>query len=147
MSNVTITKTIFFKAPRKTVWSFLTRKEKLAIWFHPPKKDLAVNEDYSLDEQQEDGSTKAQCWGKVLEMDEPSRMVWSFTIKPLDGAMTTVTWDLEEAHGGTCLTLTHKGIGKAAGEAALGLFCALDHGWDVHLTKLRTGVHGNQEQC
>ena len=50
--------------------------------------------------------------------------------------MTTVTWTLKEAHGGTMLTLQHEGIG-AAGEAALGLLMALDSGWDCHLLELR----------
>ena len=33
-----ITKTVFLKAPRDTVWAFLTEKDKLARWFHPPRR-------------------------------------------------------------------------------------------------------------
>ena len=70
-------------------------------------------------------------------MEPPSLLVYSFTIKPLGGAMTTVSWLLEEAHGGTRLTLKHEGIAEAAGESALGLLMALDAGWDKHLGSLR----------
>lgn len=133
-------KTVFFAAPRETVWAFLTEADKLAMWFHPAEADLAEGEDYALIARNDDGSATPQCWGTVLEMQKPARMVWSFTIKPLAGAMTTVTWTLAEAHGGTRLTLQHDGIAAAAGEAALGLLGALDKGWDVHFGKLREAV-------
>ena len=70
-------------------------------------------------------------------MDKPGTLVYSFTIGPLNGAMTTVTWKLEEIQDGTRLTLQHEGISEAAGEAAIGLLMALDKGWDKHLGSLR----------
>ena len=73
-------------------------------------------------------------------MPASSILVYSFTIKPLAGAMTKVTWKLEEAHGGTMVTLTHEGIAEAAGAAALGLIMALDAGWDEHLARLRAAA-------
>ena len=138
ITNTTIIKTCFFAAPRETVWSFLTQKDKLAKWFHPAKSDLTEGEDYALIEQQEDGSEVTVCWGKVLTMDKPNILVYSFTIGPLNGAMTTVTWTLEGIQGGTRLTLKHEGISEAAGEAAIGLLMALDKGWDKHLDSLRS---------
>ena len=69
-------------------------------------------------------------------MEPPSVLVYTFTIKPLNGVMTTVTWTLEEIYGGTKLTLEHEGL-DAAGSAALGLLAALDAGWDRHLGGLR----------
>ena len=88
----------------------------------------------------EDGSTVRQCWGTVQQMDPPSRLVYSLTVKPLGGAMTTVSWTLEQVYGGTKLTLTHEGIGEAAGESAMGLLMALDKGWDKHLESLRAAL-------
>ena len=140
MSNDRMIKTVFFTASRETVWSFLTEKEKLAQWFNPAEDDLADGADYALFATADDGSVSKMCWGKVLEMDRPSRLVYTFTIKPLGGAMTTVTWMLEEAQGGTKLTLRHEGIGEAAGEAAMGLLMALDSGWDKHFAALRTAI-------
>jgi len=143
MTDATITKSIFLTTPRETVWAFLTQKEKLALWFHPAEADLVEGEDYALIRKADDGSATKQCWGSVLEMNKPSRLVYTFTIKPLGGEMTTVIWTLEEVHGGTKLSLVHKGIGKAAGDAAMGLLMALDAGWDNHLASLRSATTGN----
>ena len=137
MTDMAITKTAFFSAPRETVWSFLTEKDKLAEWFHRADADLVEGRDYALVAKGEDGVDVKQCWGKVLRMDRPSTLIYSFTIKPLAGRMTTVTWTLEDALGGTRLTLRHEGIDEAADEAALGLLMALDKGWDQHLARLR----------
>jgi uncharacterized protein YndB with AHSA1/START domain len=133
-----ITKTAFFSASRETVWSYLTERDKLAQWFHPADADLVEGEDYALMGKGEGGTDVRQCWGTVLRMDRPSTLIYSFTVKPLGGKMTTVTWALEDAHGGTKLTLKHEGVGEAAGEAALGLLMALDKGWDQHLAGLRS---------
>jgi len=140
MSDSTIVKTVFFAAPRETVWSFLTDKDKLAQWFHPAEADLAQGHDYALISTAEDGSRVKQCWGNVVQMDPPALLVYSLTIKPLGGAMTTVSWMLEETNGGTRLTLKHEGIAEAAGESAMGLLMALDAGWDKHLGSLRTAM-------
>jgi uncharacterized protein YndB with AHSA1/START domain len=131
----TITKTIFINAPREIVWEFLTKKDKLALWFHPAESDLALDSDYALVEAGADG--KKLCWGRVLEMQPHTHMLWSFTVQPLQGAMTTVQWTLDEVSSGTRVTLVHSGVGKAAGEAAMGLLMALDKGWDEHFSALR----------
>lgn len=130
MADATIVKTIVMAASRETVWGFLTNKDKLAEWFHPAANDLAAGEDYAL---LRDG--ERVCWGRVEAMDPPARLVTTFTVKPLDGVMTTVTWTLDEVMGGTKLTMEHRGL-EAAGDA-LGLLQALDAGWDAHLKGLR----------
>lgn len=140
MTKTTLTKSIYLDTSPENVWAFLTQKDKLAQWFHPTEADLAVGEDYALMQKQDDGSVKKVCWGTVLEMEQPSRLVYSFTFGPLNGAMTTVTWTLEEAFGGTRLSLLHEGIGEASGDAIKDMLFALDAGWDMHLTKLRAAV-------
>lgn len=142
MTPTTITKSIFLKAPREVVWAFLTEKEKLALWFNPAEADLALGAEYVLLGADKDGNAEKICWGEVLEMEKPTRLVYSFTVKPLAGAMTKVTWDLQDVmvgtnREGTKLSLTHEGISEAAGEAAMGLLLALDAGWDAHLLSLR----------
>ena len=135
--NDTITKTIFFRASRGTVWAFLTEKDKLAQWFHPAEADLAEGKDYALLGHSTEGGVVKQCWGTVEHWEPPSKLIYSFTVKPLNGAMTRVTWTLEEVYGGTRLTLNHEGL-AAAGDAALSLLMALDAGWDEHLGRLRS---------
>ena len=140
MTNTTINKTFFLKASRKKVWEFLTNKDKMGQWFFTANEDLAENQEYELFEIEDDGNRIKRCWGKVLEMDKPSKLVYTFTIAPLEGTMTTVTWKLEQVLGSTRVTLTHEGIDKAAGEAASALLMALDAGWDRHIAKMREAV-------
>ncbi|MEO1016433.1 MAG: SRPBCC domain-containing protein [Pseudomonadota bacterium] len=139
MSDFSITKTIFLNASRETVWAFLTEKEKLGHWFHPADADLAEGRDYALISGKEGDEPVKQCWGTVLEMQPPSRLRYSFTVKPLKGAMTDVVWTLESVPGGTKLTLVHSGL-EVAGEGAFMLSSALDVGWDKHLGALRDAM-------
>ncbi len=136
MSITTINKSIFLAVSRETVWEYLTDKDKLGEWFHPAADDLVEGKPFSLLSDTADKESKI-CWGDVLSARKPSFLSYTFTIKPLGAAMTTVNWTLEEAAGGTKVTVVHEGIGEAAGEAALGLLMALDNGWDKHFAKLR----------
>ncbi len=140
MTTTTISKTIFVNAARETVWSFLTDKDKLGEWYHPAEADLAENADYVLFARNDDGTKKRQVWGRVVEMDQPSRLVTTFIIEPFNGAETIVTWALENAAGGTRLSLTHEGIAEAADKSAIQFLTALDAGWDNHLGRLRESV-------
>lgn len=137
MSKSVMKKTVFFSVPRETLWAYLTESDKLALWFHPAEADLEEGKPYAL--VGADSGDKL-CWGEVISMNAPESMQWTFTVQPLGGAMTTVHWLLEEAHGGTRLSMTHEGIGDAAKEAALGLLLALDAGWDEHFASLRSSV-------
>lgn len=134
--STTITKSAFLKVSRETVWAFLTERDKLAQWFFAADADLAPGQDFVMSQPGETGEAAIRCWGTVLEMERPSKLVYSFTIKPMNGVMSNVTWTLEEALGGTRLSLEHTGIEKV-GEAALGLLTGLDSGWDRHIGKLR----------
>ncbi len=137
MKNETINKSIFLPASREVVWSFLTEKDKLKLWFHPAEADLELNKAYALISIEDDGTIDKLCWGTVLEMDEPNMLKCTFTVKPLNGPLTTVVWELEALAGGTKLSLTHQGISEAAGEAAMGMLLALDKGWEEHMARLR----------
>lgn len=136
----TITKTAFFDAPREVVWSFLTDREKLGRWYHPARENLAEGQDYTLTRTGDDGAQVALIWGKVLEMRAPSLLRVTFVIEPMGSGETEVTYILEEALGGTRLTLIHEGVGAAMAGEALGLLGHLDPGWDEHIGKLRAAV-------
>lgn len=137
MNTTTITKSTFFNASRETIWSFLTDKNKLGEWYHPAEADLVAGQDYSLYRIDENDQKVTQITGRVLEMNAPSKLVTTFVIGPFQGKETTITWELDEAAGGTRLLLTHEGIAEATGEAAIHLLTALDSGWDKHLADLR----------
>jgi len=137
MSQSTINKTAFFDVNPETLWAYLTKADKLGEWFHPAESDLKADSEYALIAKGEDGSSNKIIWGKVLIWNPPTTLQYTFEIGPFAGVITTVTWELEAAHGGTKLTLTHEGVGEL-GEAALGLLMALDDGWDQHIGRLRT---------
>ncbi len=137
MTETTITKSVILTVPRQAVWEYLTDRKKLGTWFFEAEADFETGKDYALFETKADGTIEKMVWGNVLEMSPPEKLVYTFTFKPLGGAMTTVVWQLQEAHGGTKLTLTHSGIEAAAGQAAMGLLVALDVGWAKHILTMR----------
>ncbi|TCL09907.1 uncharacterized protein YndB with AHSA1/START domain [Shimia isoporae] len=131
MADTAIQKSVYLPAPRKRVWEFLTKADLLNKWFHPAQKDLAEGEDYLLTSQK-DGDR--MCWGTVQEMSPYDYMKWSFTVGPMNGAMTTVEWRLEDAPGGTKLTLEHSEL--PTDSEGYGLVLALDKGWHGFLLNL-----------
>lgn len=135
--STTLSKSVFIKASRETVWSFLTDKDKIGLWYHPTQSDLEDGEEYALLNEAEDGSMKTLVWGRVLEMKPPSTLRTTFCIEPFAGGETNLTWSLHEVAGGTKVSLEHEGIAEVAGPVALQLLSALDEGWDKHFAKLR----------
>ncbi|MCP4817610.1 MAG: SRPBCC domain-containing protein [Shimia sp.] len=126
-----IQKSVYLPAPKTRVWEFLTKADLLGNWFHPAQNDLAEGEDYLLTSQK-DGDR--MCWGHVEQMSPHDYMKWSFTVGPMNGAMTTVEWRLEDAPGGTKLTLNHSGLLDDA--EGYGLVLALDKGWHGFLLNM-----------
>ena len=76
------------------------------------------------------------CWGRVVEVSPPSKLVYTFTHDHLAGVETTVIWELSAIHGGTMVKLTHYGF-EDADVDTLGMLISHDIGWDGHLGRLR----------
>ncbi len=136
MTDLKITKTLFLKAPPEHVWKFLTEADRLAEWFHRGGKDLAEGGDYILQSNSYGKEGEKVCWGKVVEMKPPNRLVHTFTHDWLKGVETTCVWTLEGVTGGTILTLVHDGWDKVE-EDAFGMAANHDTGWDEHFARLR----------
>ncbi len=133
---MTINKSIYLRASKQDVWAYLTDPDKLAIWFHKPAKTLASGAPYEMFGTE---SGDKLMWGDVLDAEPHDLLRYTFTIKPMGDAVSTVTWTLQDVPGGTRLNLLHEGL--PAGEAAFDLTLALDKGWDDHLGRLRTDIH------
>jgi uncharacterized protein YndB with AHSA1/START domain len=134
-----LVKTIFLKAPRAHVWTFLTQADRLALWFHQGEKDVAAGGEWALVTNSLGREGQRMCWGHVRVFEPPARLVHTFTHQGLAGVETTCTWELEEADGGTVLTLTHDGF-ERAGEGAFNKTSDHDKGWDEHFVRLRRVV-------
>ncbi|MEM8683519.1 MAG: SRPBCC domain-containing protein [Pseudomonadota bacterium] len=135
MSEYSIVKSVFIKAPSSDVWRFLTDKKKLATWFHEGEDDVSESGVYALLSDSPDKAGTRLIWGQVLEFTPTSRLVHTFTHDSLAGIETTCVWELTDVEGGTILRLTHSGFEKADN----GFNQAADHdaGWDEHFARLR----------
>ena len=131
-----IVKTIFLKAPPEHVWKFLTEADRLAEWFHRGGENLTEGGDYILKTNTHGKEGEKICWGKVIEMNPPKRLVHTFTHEWLKGVETKCVWTLEKVKGGTILTLVHDGW-EAVQEDAFGMAANHDSGWDEHFLRLR----------
>ncbi|MEO9649485.1 MAG: SRPBCC domain-containing protein [Roseobacter sp.] len=136
MNDRILKKTIFLKASREQVWSYLTAPEHMAKWFHAPRaplKEGAALEMY--------GATSGDLliWGDVVEARAPEYLEYTFTVKPMGDAVSLVKWWLTAVPGGTELSLEHSGLPGT--EESFGLTLALDHGWDKHFMQLRADLH------
>jgi uncharacterized protein YndB with AHSA1/START domain len=138
MTDTSLNKTIYLKAPRQQVWDYLTQPEHLAKWFHAPKTPMKQGEKLEMF-----GTTSGDLliWGKVIKADAPDYLEYTFTVGPMGDAVSTVKWTLADVPGGTKLSLKHEGL--PAGAEAFGLTLALDKGWDDHFNQMRAQLHGD----
>jgi len=139
MTDTVIRKSIFLKATPDQVWPYLTEPEKLAIWFHKPPETLTEGAEFAMY-----GTTSGDklISGLVTRADPPSRLEYTFTVKPMGDAVSTVKWSLDAVAGGTRLSLEHSGLPQ--GTEAFGLTLALDKGWDEHISRMRASLHGEE---
>lgn len=136
MTDTIIRKAIFLQAPREDVWDHLTQPEKIAVWFHAPKVPL---EEGAKLEMYGTESGDLLIWGTVVAARKPDYLEYTFTIKPMGDATSTVSWTLTDVPGGTHLALSHSGLPQGAD--AFGLTLALDKGWDEHIGRMRADLH------
>jgi len=137
MLEATIVKTIYLKATPETVWAYLTQPDRLARWFHESDTSLdEVGKKYKLLRDNPSDKGPVICWGDVLEVDAPNRLVHTFTHEWLKGAITTVKWELMAVSGGTQLTMTHWGL-EAMQDGLFDELSGHDKGWDEGFIRLR----------
>jgi uncharacterized protein YndB with AHSA1/START domain len=100
--------TVTYPHPVDRVWAALTSSEALAAWFMPNDFKPVVGHRFTFRTRPAramgfDGIVRCE----VLELDPPSRMVWSWAGGNID---TTVTFTLEESAGGTTLRMHQVGF-------------------------------------
>lgn len=135
MTDTMIHKTMFLKATREEVWAYLTQPEKLATWFHAPKVPLTTGTKLEMFGTE---SGNLLIWGDVIVARPPEYLEYTFTIKPMGDASSTVAWTLTAVPGGTHLDLTHVGLPQGAED--FGLTFMLDGGWEEHIARMRADL-------
>jgi uncharacterized protein YndB with AHSA1/START domain len=139
MTDTTIRKSIYLNATPDQVWPWLTDPDKLALWFHKPDAPLVTDDQLTMCGNE---SGDPLIWGKVQAMRAPEYLEYTFTIKPMGGAVSLVKWTLEPIGGGTRVSLEHSGLPH--GVEAFGLLEALDMGWDDHIAKMRKAIQNDK---
>jgi uncharacterized protein YndB with AHSA1/START domain len=88
--------TVVYRQPPDRVWAALTSSEALAAWLMPNDFVPAVGHEFTFTTKPAPGFDGiVRC--RVLELDPPTRMVWSWAGGNID---TTVTFTLTEAGPG-----------------------------------------------
>lgn len=141
MSRVDLRKEAFYKHPPELVWEALTSGEALAQWLMPNTFKPIKGHDFQfrVDPMPFLPNTVTNC--RVLEIDPPRRMVWSWETPPRKAgkkALPTqiVEWTLTPKDGGTLLTLTQRGSASMPFIYRL----MMSHGWGTMMTRWLTKV-------
>jgi uncharacterized protein YndB with AHSA1/START domain len=101
---------IYIEAPAKKVWDALTQGEHTRLyWSRFVQSDWKVG---SRVEFLRADKSKLSHDGEVLEIDPPRRLVMTFDVTPegMKEPPSRVTYELEELHGATRLTVIHDGF-------------------------------------
>ncbi len=109
------------------VWKAISEGDEISKWFIQADFKPEVGYEYTFTATEENGGTKIR--GKVLSAS-PYILKYSWRVGDTE-VDTTVSWMLEEAEGGTKLTLEHSGISQYPEEAATEMLGHFDKGWDM----------------
>lgn len=129
-----------FRHPIAKVWRALTNKEVLGIWLMETDFEPEVGRDFEMwCEDGAGGTDRYLC--KVIALQPPYRMVWSWT---LDGRQsegdTRVEFLLEDLPNGTCLSIRHSGDRDAK------TIEKFKGGWPVKLGQLEDAITSTSER-
>ncbi|MHA6525767.1 SRPBCC domain-containing protein [Tessaracoccus sp. G1721] len=112
--NNTVVYSIYIKAPAQRVWDALTTSDYTSRWGYGGDVEIdlqpgGVYRNLSTDEMKQMGMGDVAVEGKVVEIDEPRRLVLDWAPAWHPGAEATrLTWELTEYPSGlTQVVLTH----------------------------------------
>ena len=144
-----IEKKIFWRAPRARVWRAITNMEEFAAWFHvkaegsfQPGVPLRMTSTYE--------NYKGVSFFMVVEKMEAERLfswrwypgVHETTGNPSQEPATLVEFTLEDAEGGTDLTVVESGFEQISLVRRAQAFEGNTKGWELQTESLKQYVHG-----
>jgi uncharacterized protein YndB with AHSA1/START domain len=106
--------TLVYPHPVARVWAALTSSEALAVWLMPNDFEPVLGRKFTFTTKPAPGFDGI-VWCEVLELDPPSRMVWSWAGGM--GLQSTVTFTLTpDGDGTTRLRMHHVGFHGLSGQ-------------------------------
>jgi uncharacterized protein YndB with AHSA1/START domain len=153
MDTDRIEKTVILNAPRERVWRAISNADEFGIWFGVAfgGKIVPTKVDADVAKMQEPYTGKP--FEFVVERIEPMHRIsfrWHpFAIEPgVDYShepMTLIVFELEDADGGTRLTITESGFDRLPIERRAKAFAANDGGWEhqARLVGKYLALHAN----
>ena len=135
--KLAVEKSIWLPAAPERVWQALTEPEQLAQWFLPPALGAQL--------QREADGRLSVLMGPMavgVAMFEGFDAPRQFTSRSLPDNLLTTTYTLENADGGTQVTIKVTGLESLAPEAAQERLEPLGSGWEKALQNLKAYLAG-----
>jgi uncharacterized protein YndB with AHSA1/START domain len=129
--------TEYFAEPIDEVWHAITDSRMLALWFMENDFEARVGARFVLRRSDPSPSWRGWVECEVLELQKPTRMVWSWCDGSEDVGPTRVIFELRSEGKGTRLTLRH--IGDEGDETAK----MVRDRWPIKLQALASMLGGN----
>lgn len=141
-----IVKHIIIDAPIDAVWAYIAEKDKMEDWMLTVTQAPKLGETFSfLGEPGPDGKWCGRIDCKVLEMEAPHHIKYTWTHNMLGWEETTVTIDLADRGESTELMLVHAGWDEITSVDVSEEHANHDKGWDNHLNIWSELVTGKSE--
>lgn len=137
MEKLTLERSIWINAPRERVWLAITEPQQLEQWLLPPSLGGTI--------KREDTGKLFICLGEmnievaIIEGVEAPRQI---THRPLPDGLIAATYLLEEAKGGTQVTVRLTGFEGFAEDARQDRLAPTGAGWEKALKNLKAFVDG-----
>jgi uncharacterized protein YndB with AHSA1/START domain len=126
------------------VWEAITDQEEIRQWLMNGTFEPQIGREFEF-WWEKDGQRMGTTWGKVMEMDKPRKLsyTWDWGSESTPGG-TLVTFYLEPtaAGNGTKLRFEHTGFKPGADE---NVFQGAQHGWNSMLPKIGTVIEKRKQ--
>jgi uncharacterized protein YndB with AHSA1/START domain len=128
---------LFFPNPTTVVWEYITDPDLIAQWLMPSDFEPVVGHEFTMRAPaMPDMDFDGTFYCKVLEVDPPKQLSYSWKFGPGDGTLNSsvVHWTLTEQDGGTQQELLHRGF---EGQSFMPMFESMTEGWTRHINTIK----------
>ena len=139
--TLTIQNQIHIRAPRSRVWKALITPSEFSTWFHAKVSvtEFRVGERVDLVSTYP-GHEGVAFFFEVVEISPETRFIWRWGPGAASDPETNVTFDLEEAEGGTLIKVTESGFERISLERRAKALESNTKGWEIQLHNIHDYV-------